>query len=166
MWWRQQSKRKSENYKLEHISSGDLLRRESESDSDLSEKFKDYLKKGILFPDDLVNIIFLKHILMNNYILDGYLRKLSQVGKIKNINLIIYRDLNEEEVIKRILNRGEVREDDKLKAIKTRLDELKKNTFPVIEYYKKTGLMITIDGSKSPDNIFEEIDQILSNSNR
>ena len=42
-------------------------------------------------------------------------------------------------------------------ALKIRIEELKKNTLPVIEYYQDTDLFIRIDGNKSPELIFDEI---------
>ena len=51
----------------------------------------------------------------------------------------------------------EVRADDKLKAIKKRLDEFKEHTIPVINYYKKQGKVVEINGQQSIEKVFQDI---------
>jgi adenylate kinase len=49
------------------------------------------------------------------------------------------------------------RSDDKENVVKDRLDVYEKQTRPLIDYYKKTGLFVNIDGLKSESEVFEEI---------
>lgn len=49
------------------------------------------------------------------------------------------------------------REDDKPEAIKKRLDLYKKNTKPLIEIFKKDGLLVEINGERPINTIFEDI---------
>jgi adenylate kinase len=53
------------------------------------------------------------------------------------------------------------REDQKPDVIKERLDTYKKQTKPLIEYYKKKGLLADVDANTDPENIFKDIDAIL-----
>jgi adenylate kinase len=49
------------------------------------------------------------------------------------------------------------RNDDKENVVKDRLDVYEKQTSPLIDYYKKTNLLVDIDGLKSETEVFEEI---------
>ncbi|NJD76484.1 MAG: adenylate kinase [Candidatus Methanoperedens sp.] len=53
------------------------------------------------------------------------------------------------------------RDDDKAEAIKNRLVVYKKQTQPLIEYYKKKGILQEIDGGKDIQAIFENIKKVL-----
>jgi adenylate kinase len=47
--------------------------------------------------------------------------------------------------------------DDKPEAIKQRLSEYKKTTKPLVEIFKKDGILIEVDGERPIDTIFEDI---------
>lgn len=49
------------------------------------------------------------------------------------------------------------RADDKLRAIKKRLEEFKKETKPAIDYYKEQGRLIKINGEQSIEDVFKDI---------
>ena len=53
------------------------------------------------------------------------------------------------------------RDDDKEDAILNRLDVYEKSTAPLIDYYKKKGLLIDLDASKSPEEIFEAFKKVI-----
>ncbi|MCZ7356797.1 MAG: adenylate kinase [Candidatus Methanoperedens sp.] len=53
------------------------------------------------------------------------------------------------------------RDDDKAEAVKNRLIVYKKQTKPLIEYYKKKGLLRPIEGGKEIPEIFEDIKKVL-----
>lgn len=53
------------------------------------------------------------------------------------------------------------RADDKEEAVKNRLNVYKKQTEPLIDYYTKQGLLVTLDGTKDIDEVFEEIKAVL-----
>ena len=46
------------------------------------------------------------------------------------------------------------REDDREEAIQHRLEVYKKETAPLIEYYDKQRMLVTVDASPTPDNVF------------
>ena len=58
---------------------------------------------------------------------------------------------------------GEVyqRADDKEETVLNRFKVYQEQTSPLIEYYKKSGTLAEIDGSKTPDEVFEDICAIL-----
>lgn len=54
------------------------------------------------------------------------------------------------------------RADDKEEAVKNRLNVYKNQTQPLIDYYTKQGLLVTLDGTKDIDKVFEEIKAVLT----
>jgi adenylate kinase len=54
------------------------------------------------------------------------------------------------------------RADDTEEAVKNRLEVYKKQTQPLIDYYKETGILVTLDGTKDIDEVFEGIKGILA----
>ena len=59
---------------------------------------------------------------------------------------------------------GEVfqRADDKEEAVQNRLNVYKKQTQPLIDYYAKQGILVTLDGTKDIDEVFEDIKAVLA----
>lgn len=53
------------------------------------------------------------------------------------------------------------RDDDKGGTVQNRLEEYRRRTKPLIDYYRKEGLLITVDGSKKISEIFEELCRIF-----
>jgi adenylate kinase len=99
------------------------------------------------------------------YILDGFPRTLGQVKAFKNgIDRVVYLKISDKEALWRISGRnGEVREDETLMAVRKRIDSFHKFTEPVLEYYKKKGNLIEIDGEQPVEKIHKEIMQKLKN---
>ena len=54
------------------------------------------------------------------------------------------------------------RDDDKESAILNRLEVYEAQTKPLIDYYQKKGLLVSIDSSKSQQEVLEELKQVLS----
>jgi adenylate kinase len=53
------------------------------------------------------------------------------------------------------------RADDNEEAVKTRLNVYKKQTQPLIDYYAKQGILVTLDGTRDIDEVFEDIKAVL-----
>ena len=157
-----QSKLLAEVYNLKHISSGDLLRLEIEKNTGRAKKLKEYMESGTLFPDELVNEIVLECVPEENFILDGYPRKLSQTETIDNVNFALYIDLKEEEAIERILNRKDGRVDDNREVVRVRLQTFREKTQPVIDHYRSMGSLHEVDGSGTPEEVFRRVKECVS----
>lgn len=65
------------------------------------------------------------------------------------------------EAAKAINDRGP-RDDDELSILENRLDEYRNKTLPVIEFYRQAGLLIEIDGTKTRQEVTQEILDELS----
>ena len=150
-----------------HLSTGELLRKEIDLNTNLGKQVKDIMNKGELVSDQLVLEIVKKNLDKDNkgWILDGYPRNLSQVDSLNdvlvNINqplqIVFYLDIPDEVLIKRLLMRG--RKDDNEETIKTRLKIYKETTEPLIQYYRKLSLLVDINADGDLKKVSYDIKQ-------
>jgi adenylate kinase len=79
---------------------------------------------------------------------------------------VVFLNLPEAEIHKRweaaqeSKDRGE-REDDAIEALEVRLDEFRNKTKPVIDFYREKGLLVEVDGAKTPDKVTASIFEAL-----
>ena len=73
------------------------------------------------------------------------------------MNLVLELQVDSDELMRRMLARK--RPDDTPETIAQRLEVYKNQTAPVLQYYADRGLLATIDGSGTPDEVFERIRQ-------
>ncbi len=171
-----QSQKLIEKYKLQHVSTGDLLRAEITEKTELGLSAKNYIDSGILVPDEVVigmvkNKIE-KHKNGNGFIFDGFPRTVPQAGALEqtchlaglSINGMISLVVDEEELTKRILLRGKTsgRSDDQDPIlIMQRFAEYNQKTAPVADYYTKKGEYYKVDGMGGVEEVFESICKII-----
>lgn len=156
-------------YDYQSITTGDILREEKSSGSEIGKKIKDILGKGNLVPDEIVNQIVSNKIkkIEDPFILDGYPRTIPQakfLDKISDVNLVIFLDVSDNTLIERIKERGKTsgREDDqKIEIIERRLKQFKIETEPLIDFYKSQDKLVTIDGEKSIEEVFNQATNII-----
>lgn len=98
-----------EKFNLKHIPSGEILRKEIRAKTIIGKKIELLLKKGNLAPDDLVDSIISKRIKRrDNFVLDGYPRRLAQakfLDSIAKIDKVFLLEVSRESIIKRLSNR-------------------------------------------------------------
>ena len=115
-------------------------------------------------PDDIILKIIRNYIEgRDSFILDGFPRTINQakgLEGITEIDKVVYIDVPDEEVKRRLLNRG--RMDDKPEVIENRLKVYKEQTLPLIDYYESKGILVRIDGVGSIDEITERIERALN----
>ena len=155
----------SKTYSYMHLSTGELLRKEIEMDTNLGRQVKDIINQGELVSDDLVLKIVRQNLDNDNqgWILDGYPRNLSQANSLNQVlieinqplEVVFYLDIPEEVLIKRLLLRG--RKDDSEEAIRTRVNIYKKTTEPLIKYFKDLSLLEYIDANRDLKTISSDI---------
>jgi adenylate kinase len=61
--------------------------------------------------------------------------------------------------VRRLAGRG--RDDDKPEVVRKRLEEYHRQTAPLSDYYRKRGLLETIDGQGTPDEVFGRIRAVI-----
>ena len=70
---------------------------------------------------------------------------------------VIYLDITEEEALRRLAVADRGRADDHEENLRHRLEEFRNKTLPVLEEYRKLGLLININGMQAPELITEDI---------
>ena len=172
-----QAKLLSERLGLIHISTGDLIREEQANDTKIGKLANQLIDKGQFLPDNIV-ITMVKQKVINNsgaagFIFDGFPRTVDQAKSLDEflnarktpINKVVLLDINDEVVKKRISERAltENRVDDNAEVLQTRIDVYKKQTMPVINYYKNSYLfaaargVVNIEASKSKEAVTEDL---------
>lgn len=101
-------------YDTEHVSTGDILRKEVSYGSDLGLEAKEYMDSGNLVPDQIIIEMVTNYIAdIPSILFDGFPRTLEQArvfeNKLitlkKNINHVIYFELSNETIIQRLSKR-------------------------------------------------------------
>ena len=165
-------------YNIVQISTGDMLREEVKFETDLGLAAKVIMDKGDLVSDEIIISMIEKRIKKpdcnNGFILDGFPRTFKQAVyldeildrlKIK-IDTVIEINVNEELLLKRIKKRAaesdDLRGDDNSEILNNRISVYKKDTLPVLEYYKNSNKLHTIDGMQNIEQVSRDILKILS----
>jgi len=158
-------------YGLHHISTGEIFRQEMSNGSKLGKLAESYIQKGHLVPDSLViemlEEVVEKNAATNGFIFDGFPRTLSQGESLcamlkkhgKKIDIVISLEVVEEELVDRLLKRGQAmgRVDDNRETIESRLHVYNNQTVPLKEYYQSLGVLREVNGMGTVDEIFERI---------
>ena len=171
-----QAKKICQFKKLFHFSTGDILRNEVKQKSSIGKKIKSIINAGRLVSDDIilgiVEKIISNEFLKNKGVLfDGFPRNLDQAisfekllkKKRKKINFVLHLIIEKDEIIKRIQKRQEEenRVDDSRNVLNSRIDVYLQETEPLIELYKKQGLLKKINGMQSIENVNNDMNKFL-----
>ena len=164
-----QSEKLIAKYNLKHLSTGDLLRSEISRKTPLGIEAKKFMDKGQLVPDEVVigmiSYALDDNPLANGFLFDGFPRTSAQAQaldkllelKHTSINVMLALDVSEEELVKRLVKRGETSgrtDDNNEQVIRTRIIEYNKKTSHVAEYYKKANKVVMVKGEGTVEEIF------------
>lgn len=124
------------------------------------------MASGRLVPDETVLEIISEYLVKpkykKGYILDGFPRTVNQAKKFENgVERVIFLDVSDKEALWRISGRVSDRNDESLQAIRKRIELFHKETKPVIDYYKKHGKLLAVDGEQDIDGVFGQISKGL-----
>jgi len=152
----------SEKLGIPYLSTGHIFREMAKEKTPAGRYIKETINAGILIPDDktieIVNEYLGRPEYEKGYILDGFPRTTAQVEAFKEkIDKVIYLKVSDKEALWRIAGREDNREDETLQAIKKRIASFHEFTEPVIDFYRKKGLLIEVDGEKDIEDIHKEI---------
>ena len=174
-----QSQNIVDTYKLQHISTGDLLREEVSKQSTLGLEARKYMDQGMLVPDEVVIGMISSKIDetpdARGFIFDGFPRTKEQAESLdkllefkdKSISLVLSLEVPEEELVKRLLHRGETsgRSDDNEEVITKRIKEYHAKTAIVGDHYDAFGKLVKLKGDGDINATFklisQEIDKFL-----
>jgi len=160
-------------YNYIHLSAGDLLRAERNSDSKDGDMINEYIKDGKIVPAEITIRLLQKAIYQNpdsKFLIDGFPRNENNLqgwvnimkGK-ADVQGVLFFDCPEEVCVKRILERAKTsgRVDDNEESIRKRFNTYYQETMPVIEYYDKLNLVKKINAIPEPDEVFSNLRNII-----
>ncbi|CAG2189837.1 AK [Mytilus edulis] len=160
-----------EKYGFCHLSSGDLLRAEVQSESDRGKRLNEIMEKGELVPLDEV-LALLRDAMEKKvsegvkcFLIDGYPRELEQGERfekeVAGCTGVLYFEVSDDTMTQRLLERGKTsgRVDDNEETIKKRLETFHNQTKPLIDHYKDKSNIIKAEGTV--DEIFTEVQKYM-----
>jgi adenylate kinase len=177
-----QAQRLVAKHGIVQLSTGDMLRAAVAAGTPVGLKVKDIMDRGDLCPDEIVVAIIADRIeqpdAKKGFILDGFPRTVHQAEALermlreKGLTLdgVVELKVDEAALIRRIesriketLARGEpLRKDDDPEVLKTRLEAYRRQTAPLIYYYREKGLLRAVDGMAPVDEVTAAINWIFS----
>jgi len=164
-----QGTRIADAYGIAHLASGDLLRAEVAAATPLGLEAKKYMDRGDLVPDDHVSAMVLQAVLTSpdGWVLDGFPRTLAQAEAAYDwarerdltFHAVVYLDVPEPELVERLLGRAAIegRSDDDEPTIRNRLEVFRRETMPLIEYYRSRDVLVAVDATGSVDDVTERV---------
>lgn len=167
-----QSEKLIAQYGLKHLSTGDLLRSEISRQTPLGKEAKSIMDKGQLVPDEVVIGMISSALDANpdarGFLFDGFPRTAAQAEALDKllelkeapIAAMLALEVSEDELIKRLLKRGETsgRSDDTNEVvIRARITEYHNKTAVVADYYKKFDKVVMVKGEGTIDEIFNRL---------
>ena len=170
----------SQKYGVQHLSTGDVLRAEIASGSELGKQIDALISKGNLVPDEMMYGVIENYIASlpadcKGTIFDGYPRTVAQAealtGLLNKYNMeAIMIDLmvDEQLLIQRLIERGKVsgRADDNLNTIRHRIAVYHNQTEPIAHYYLHHGNYYAVNGNHTMADVFLQIMRIIDNYGR
>lgn len=147
----------SEKLGIPHISTGDLFRANIGEGTELGLEAKSYMDAGNLVPTEITNRMVDARLddadAQNGFLLDGFPRSVEQADALKEmlakrgvkLDAVIEFQVDEDTVVERMLARG--RADDTEDVIRNRMSVYRRETEPLIDYYKDILLPINAVGT-------------------
>jgi len=161
-----------QRYELVHLSTGDIFRANVKGETALGQQAKAFMDKGELVPDSVTISMLesevVKHPSAKGFIFDGFPRTSAQAaaldsflaGKSSAITCMLALEVDEEELIKRLLNRATTsgRADDADETIvRNRIAVYNRETSPVANYYRDQQKYRGIIGVGSVEEITQRL---------
>jgi adenylate kinase len=154
---------------IPHISTGEILRQEQASGSELGKLVKSFLDAGKLVPDETIIAVTESRLSRNDcqvgFLLDGFPRTVQQAEALdaylkasgRAISAVVQLTVPEQTLLERIKNRSgslaQARSDDNAEVAAYRLQVYWSQTAPVAEYYRQSGMLREVDGVGSVEEV-------------
>jgi adenylate kinase len=168
-----QSQRIIEHLGIAHLSTGDILRQAIVDGSLTGQMAEPFLSRGDLVPDEVVVRIVGERLeqpdCANGALLDGFPRTVSQAESLvqhlarlgRKLNLALELVVDDAELLCRIEGRARQsespRSDDTPEKLAHRLKQYHRQTRPLLDFYRQRGLLETVDGLGTPDEVWARV---------
>lgn len=162
-----QCERLTRSLHIPHLSSGDMLRQAVVEQTGAGRLAEPYMARGDLVPDQVMVKLIAERIerrdCASGALFDGFPRNRHQAEALDQalaargtpLDAVLELDVPDGIVMARLAGRG--RSDDRPEIIAQRLESYRRQTRPLLEYYRQRGLLEIIDGTGTPDKVFERI---------
>jgi adenylate kinase len=160
---------------LKRISTGDILRSNVNAGSELGLQAKHVMDVGELVSDDLIVAMVNKELsgtVPLRVLLDGFPRTPSQADALStfldendaDIDAVLSLEVEDDELLRRLLQRAsaEGRSDDSEDIISERMRIYRRDTEPLMGYYREAGKLHRVDGTGGVDEVLARIGAVLS----
>jgi adenylate kinase len=171
-------------YGIVQLSTGDILRAAIKAGTPVGRQAQKIIAGGNLVPDDLVVGIVEERIAQpdarKGFVLDGFPRTLPQAVALDRmlrakglvLDAVLELRVDEAALLKRIESRvaemrarGEpLRDDDNAAVLRTRLKTYRELTAPLIAHYRQQGVLRSVNGMASIEEVAAAIDQALTSN--
>lgn len=171
-----QSKLLSERHSIPRISTGDILREEVKSASELGKQVEEIMAVGALVSDQIMDALIRSRLsredVVDGFILDGYPRTVPQAEHLDRflaskgapVQRVIAIMADDEALLERIRKRSidEGRGDDSAETALERLEVYKRQTAPLIDYYRRSGILREVNGLGEIESVLDRIEEALA----
>lgn len=161
-----QGQRLAEKLGLPFFDTGHELRELAKEKNATGRELDQAMKKGELVDDHTLQLVISQYLARHNVsrgmVMDGYPRTLEECQTLNKLAdyhewqiLVIYITVSDQTVTIRITKRAvsENRADDASEIVAKRLETFKRETVPVIDYYRSNGRLLEIDGEPPVDQV-------------
>jgi adenylate kinase len=173
-----QSDRLSRHLGITGVSTGDVFREHVKNLTPLGRDVKEHLDGGHLVPDSLTNRMVRERLdqadVRDGFLLDGYPRNTAQLAELdtiltdvgQSLDVALQLTADDTELVRRVLQRATMtgRSDDTEDVIRHRLKLYYRETEPVAAMYSERGILLSVDGMASEDEVFGQLLTALSTS--
>lgn len=168
-----QSRKICQHFGVPHLSTGEMLRRESKSGSELGREIARHIDIGHFAPDRVVTQLVGEFLSRNpaGCLLDGFPRSVEQAEQFEEymagagaeLTAVIELQVGRAELERRLLERGRIegRPDDTPAAIAERMRIYEELTRPLVDFYRQRGVLEVVSGVGSPDDVFARVQAVI-----
>jgi adenylate kinase len=173
-----QAERLVKQHGIVQLSTGDMLRAAVAAGTDVGKRAKAIMDRGDLVPDDVMVQIIADRIARadasKGFILDGFPRTVAQADALAGllrerglkldgvIEIAVDEGILQERIAKRARETAGARADDTAATLGNRIAVYRKQTAPLAQYYREKGMLSTVDGMGSMDEVSAAIGKALT----
>ncbi len=166
-----QARRLSAERNMAHLATGDMLRAARSAGTPLGAKVADIMDRGELVSDEIVISLIEENLSQSDAaggaIFDGFPRTVPQAEALEavlnrrgeSLDVVVHLKVDEDQLVGRVEKRlaEEGRTDDELDTFLHRLKGYGEYAGLLLPYYENQGKVRTVDGMRSPDEVFTAI---------
>jgi adenylate kinase len=171
-----QAKRLVEELGVPQVSTGDMLRAAVASGSPVGRQAKAHMDAGRLVPDEVVIGVTEQRLrepdVARGFVLDGFPRTVAQARALDELlarlgvrlERVVRIVVDEDELVRRLLRRAAIegRSDDNEDSIRTRMQEYRRKTEPLVEHYRGAGVLTEVDGVGDVEQVAKRIQEAVA----